>query len=167
MGPSWSRVTWGNMIVGGTSHGCVRMCNAANIELHNLMPNPAGNKIIISNGGSQLRRVFLGVFVGTQIAGEICFWTGPHVLSSLGPILWVSGIVLLFPCGLLGTAVVEKLLWSSSLTLLQMAVLEILLAIAINLAAWLLCMKAYRVLRRQRAAPSPPHSTRPSPHAKR
>jgi hypothetical protein len=110
-----------------------------------------------------MRRVVLGVFVGTQIAGEICFWTGPHVLSSLGPILWVSGIVLLFPGEILGTAVVEKLLWSSGLTLLQMAVLEIPLAIAINLAAWLLCMKVYRVLRGQRPDSSAPHPPEPSP----
>jgi len=48
MGPSWSTKTWGNAIfLSPTSHGCVRMCNADDINLHSMMPNPAGNKIII------------------------------------------------------------------------------------------------------------------------
>jgi RHS repeat-associated protein len=47
LGPSWSPTTWGNTVVGGTSHGCVRLCNQDDIALHNLMPNPRGNQIII------------------------------------------------------------------------------------------------------------------------
>lgn len=49
MGPSWSTKTWGNAIfLSPTSHGCIRMCNADDINLHNMMPNPSGNKIIIN-----------------------------------------------------------------------------------------------------------------------
>jgi RHS repeat-associated protein len=49
MGPSWSPVTWGNSIfLSSASHGCVRMCNSDNIKLHNMMPNPGGNKVIIT-----------------------------------------------------------------------------------------------------------------------
>jgi RHS repeat-associated protein len=47
LGPSWNPFTFGNRVVGSTSHGCIRMCNSADIELHNLMPEPAGNKIVI------------------------------------------------------------------------------------------------------------------------
>ena len=47
MGPSWNPTTWGNSIVSGVSHGCVRMCTADDITLHNIMPNPSGNKIVI------------------------------------------------------------------------------------------------------------------------
>ncbi len=47
LGPSWSPTTWGNTVVGGTSHGCIRLCNQDDIALHNLMPNPRGNQIII------------------------------------------------------------------------------------------------------------------------
>ena len=48
MGPSWSPVTWGNSIfLSPTSHGCVRMCNADDIKLHQIMPSPHGNKVII------------------------------------------------------------------------------------------------------------------------
>jgi RHS repeat-associated protein len=50
MGPRWSPTTWGNRIfLSPTSHGCVRMCNADIFSLHDMMPNPRGNKIIISN----------------------------------------------------------------------------------------------------------------------
>jgi RHS repeat-associated protein len=48
MGPGWSPSTWGNSIfLSSTSHGCVRMCNRDNISLHDMMPNPSGNKVII------------------------------------------------------------------------------------------------------------------------
>ncbi len=47
LGPSWSPTTWGNTVVGSTSHGCIRLCNQDDIALHNLMPNPQGNQIII------------------------------------------------------------------------------------------------------------------------
>jgi len=49
MGPSWSPTTWGNSIfLSPASHGCVRMCNSDNIKLHDMMPNPSGNKVIIT-----------------------------------------------------------------------------------------------------------------------
>jgi len=48
MGPGWSPTTWGNsLFLSPTSHGCIRMCNRDDIDLHTMMPNPAGNKIII------------------------------------------------------------------------------------------------------------------------
>ncbi len=48
MGPAWSPTTWGNrLFLSPTSHGCIRMCNRDDIDLHRIMPNPAGNKIII------------------------------------------------------------------------------------------------------------------------
>src|SRR5208337_3515915 len=47
MGPSWNPFTGLNSLVSPTSHGCVRMCNRDDETLHNLMPNPSGNKIII------------------------------------------------------------------------------------------------------------------------
>jgi len=47
LGPSWSPTTWGNTVVGSTSHGWIRLCNQDDIALHNLMPNPRGNQIII------------------------------------------------------------------------------------------------------------------------
>jgi RHS repeat-associated protein len=48
MGPGWFTGTWASGIfLSPTSHGCIRMCNSADIELHNMMPNPSGNKIVI------------------------------------------------------------------------------------------------------------------------
>ncbi len=48
MGPSWNPTTKINNLISPTSHGCVRMCNADDIALHNMMPHPEGNKINIS-----------------------------------------------------------------------------------------------------------------------
>ncbi len=47
MGPSWNPSTMLNGLVSSTSHGCVRMNNVDNIKLHDLMPHPEGNTIII------------------------------------------------------------------------------------------------------------------------
>jgi lipoprotein-anchoring transpeptidase ErfK/SrfK len=47
MGPSWNRSTIFNNLVSPVSHGCVRMCNADDIALRNMMPDPAGNKVNI------------------------------------------------------------------------------------------------------------------------
>jgi RHS repeat-associated protein len=48
IGPGWSPVTWGNSVLGSSSHGCVRVCNRDIIQLNKLMPQPAGNPIKIS-----------------------------------------------------------------------------------------------------------------------
>ena len=51
MGPSWSTKTWGNAM-----SSLVRLLTGAyacaivdDINLHKMMPNPSGNKIIIKN----------------------------------------------------------------------------------------------------------------------
>ncbi len=48
MGPRWSPTTTFNNLVSPSSHGCVRMCNLDNVRLHDMMPEPGGNKINIS-----------------------------------------------------------------------------------------------------------------------
>lgn len=50
MGPNGFPFTWGNSVLGDSSHGCIRMCNRDDNALHTLMPSPAGNKIIIKTG---------------------------------------------------------------------------------------------------------------------
>jgi RHS repeat-associated protein len=49
MGPNNSPFTFGNDLFGTASHGCIRMCNRDDNALHTLMPNPAGNKVIIKD----------------------------------------------------------------------------------------------------------------------
>ncbi len=53
MGPNNSPFTFGNDLFGTASHGCIRMCNRDDNALHTLMPNPAGNKVIIKDTGTQ------------------------------------------------------------------------------------------------------------------
>jgi hypothetical protein len=54
MGPGWSPTTKiSGLAVSETSHGCVRMCNRDDIALHNMMPHPAGNSIIIRTSGDE------------------------------------------------------------------------------------------------------------------
>jgi hypothetical protein len=85
---------------------------------------------------------------------------GPRILTAPGPVLFLSGLVLLAPGGLLSLVIVEKLLWSSPLTLSGMTWFELVLTLAINAAVWWACWrlvaKAWRSLRSRRTvAPSP------------
>jgi RHS repeat-associated protein len=49
MGPGWFGTTAANgAFVSPSSHGCVRMCNRDDEALHNMMPSPSGNKVVIN-----------------------------------------------------------------------------------------------------------------------
>jgi len=48
MGPRWNPSTTLNAAVSPTSHGCIRMANTDNIKLRDMMPNPRGNRVIIT-----------------------------------------------------------------------------------------------------------------------
>jgi hypothetical protein len=69
-----------------------------------------------------------------QVLGAVCVWTGPSLLSALGPVLFITGLVLLAPGGLLSLMLVEKLLWNSRLTLSGMTWVEFVLTLTLNAA---------------------------------
>jgi lipoprotein-anchoring transpeptidase ErfK/SrfK len=48
MGPSWNPSTGLNALLSPTSHGCVRMANTDILKLHEMMPLPSGNPVIIT-----------------------------------------------------------------------------------------------------------------------
>ncbi len=92
------------------------------------------------------------VFVVVQLVGAVCVWEGPRILSAPGPVLFLSGLVLLAPGGLLSLVLVEKLLWSSRLTLSGMTWVELALTLVLNAALWWLAAKAWRAIRSRRSA---------------
>jgi len=59
---------------------------------------------------------------------------------------------LLFPGSLIGSLIVEKLLWNGPLTITQLTILNVPIEIAINAGLWLLCAKIYRYIREHRIA---------------
>jgi hypothetical protein len=95
------------------------------------------------------------VFLVVQLLGAVCVWSGPRILSAPGPVLFVTGLVLLAPGGLLNLMIVEKLLWSSRLTLSGMTWVELVLTVALNAALWWLAAKAWRAIRSHRSAAGP------------
>ena len=90
-------------------------------------------------------------FVVVQLVGAVCVWSGPRILSAPGPVLFVTGLVLLAPGGLLSLVIVEKLLWSSRLTLSGMTWVALLLTLAINAALWWSVAKAWKAIRSRRS----------------
>jgi hypothetical protein len=87
------------------------------------------------------------VFAVVQLVGTVCVWSGPRILSAPGPVLFLTGLVLLAPGGLLSLVIVEKLLWMSRLTLSGMTWVELALTLAINAARWWAVAKAWKAIR--------------------
>jgi hypothetical protein len=96
------------------------------------------------------------VFAVVQLVGAVCVWEGPRILTAPGPVLFLSGLVLLAPGDLLSLVLVEKLLWNSRLDPLSgMTWAELVLTLAINAALWWLAAKARRAIRSRRSASLP------------
>jgi hypothetical protein len=86
-----------------------------------------------------MRRTTWLVYAALQVTGEICQWTWPLVHSDAGRWLWIGAFIFLFPGNLLAGFVVERALWNSGLTLRTLQMLQVPLAIFINLALWIVC----------------------------
>lgn len=96
-----------------------------------------------------------------QVVGEVCSWTGPHISSAPGPLLWLSGSFLLLPGRLVSVAITEKLLWGPlGLSLTQMSIAEVVLELPVNLLVWLACAKLLGAARGHSSSPSYPDPSR-------
>lgn len=93
-------------------------------------------------------------FVVVQVFGELGPWAGLRMKSSLGPALWVTGMVVMMPGRLLALFVTEKLLWNVGLTPVMTTVVILLIEIPTNLLVWLLCARGWRSWRRHRSMAS-------------
>src|ERR1700694_3790025 len=91
-------------------------------------------------------------FAAVQLVGVVCVWEGPRIMTAPGPVLFLSGLVLLAPGGLLSLVLVEKLLWGSRPPLPEMSGLELPLTLAINAPLWWLAARAWRAIRSRRSA---------------
>ena len=91
-------------------------------------------------------------FAVVQLVGAVCVWSGPRILSAPGPVLFVAGLVLLAPGGVLSLVIVEKLLWSSGLTLSGNTWAELVLTLTINAALWWSVATAWKAIRSRRSA---------------
>jgi hypothetical protein len=84
-------------------------------------------------------------YAAFQVLGEICQWSWPSIHATIGPALWGGAFFLLLPGNLVGGFLIERIFWRTGLTLLQMQLLQVPLALGINLAVWALGAWAWRV----------------------
>jgi hypothetical protein len=75
-------------------------------------------------------------YAAFQVLGEICQWSWPSTYSAIGPVLWGGAFFLLLPGNLVGGYLIERFFWRSGLTVLQMQLMQVPLALGINLAVW-------------------------------
>jgi hypothetical protein len=90
------------------------------------------------------------VFLSVQATGIVFSWLANYtsspspLISGIGMGLLVVGNLLLLPGGLLGALAVQRLLLHSGFSISQLSFIGVLVAVAINLAIWLLCAKLHR-----------------------
>jgi hypothetical protein len=93
---------------------------------------------------------WLFVFCAVQCVGVICMWVWPHTLTG-SSFFWGTALLLLFPGNFLSALIVEKFLWQSRLSLTAIAVIEVPLLVAINMALWWGVIRCFRRLMPRRA----------------
>ena len=87
------------------------------------------------------------IFAAVQSLGLLCFWTWGYASSGLGAAMWATALITLFPGNFFSGVLVDKLLWKSSLTAVQMSVIDVPVEVAINAGVWFLCMKLMRFIK--------------------
>jgi hypothetical protein len=94
---------------------------------------------------------WLILFACVQLTGLVCMWIGRYGPPAAGSLVWGTALVALFPGNFLSAMVIEKLFWSSGLSLTAMSVAEMPLVVAINALLWVGVIGAIRRLRGQRS----------------
>lgn len=91
------------------------------------------------------------IFLSVQVTGVAFSWIAGYssspspLMSGVGVGLLVVGNLLLLPGGLLAAFAVQRLLIHSvGLSMNQLSFAGVLVAVAINLAIWLLCARLYK-----------------------
>ena len=98
------------------------------------------------------RRVWK-IFFAVQAVAVAFSWAANYTLvqnpliSGSGVVLLVGGNILMLPGDLIGALAVQKFLFNTGLTIGEMSLVGIFIAVTINLATWLLCARLYRSAR--------------------
>jgi hypothetical protein len=74
--------------------------------------------------------------------------------SKLGLASWVIALAALFPGDILGSWLVEKLLWPSRVSLRGIQLLSTVCGIAINAVVWLAVARVFRMLNERKDVPA-------------
>jgi hypothetical protein len=90
------------------------------------------------------------IFAVVSGCGEVCSWTWPHVLSFVGPWLWVASLVLLLPGNLTSTWLIHRLLWTGPLSLLQLRWIQALMEVSLNAVLWVIACQTWKALTQSR-----------------
>jgi hypothetical protein len=83
-------------------------------------------------------------------------WLWP-VVPTAGAFMWGTEIIVLLPGNFISAILVEKLFWSSGLSLTEMSLLEAPILVAVNALLWFLLM---RLVQRLRGRPDVPFTGR-------
>jgi hypothetical protein len=89
------------------------------------------------------------IFACVQLTGLVCLWMWRYAPPAASSFVWGTALVALFPGNILSAILIEKLFWSSRLSLTTMAVAEIPVLLSINALLWFGLATAVRRLGRR------------------
>ena len=76
------------------------------------------------------------IFLVIEFVAVVADLTSTHIMSELGPVLWVVGFVLTLPGTYATGWLVEHALWNTGLGLSSIFAVELLVAVAFNALVW-------------------------------
>jgi len=88
-------------------------------------------------------------FAFVQLTGLACMWMWRYAPPATSSFVWGTALVALFPGNMLSAILIEKLFWTSRMSLPVMAVVEIPVLLSINALFWFGLAAAMRRLRRR------------------
>ena len=100
------------------------------------------------------KRVFFvfAVVQGLGVLGAV-LWSSTY--SAAGPWLWMMGFFLMFPGNFSSASLVDATLWGTGLSLRDLSIVTLALAVAINAAIWSLTRWGIRSVSRMRLRVKP------------
>ena len=90
-----------------------------------------------------MSRKIVVAFAVVQSVGVTCSWGCGYNVLGTGPAMWVIAWIILIPGDVVSGLVVEKLLWSTRLTLAQLGIIHVLVGLTINAFAWFACVRLW------------------------
>src|SRR4051794_3988613 len=75
-------------------------------------------------------------FAVVQISGLVCQLAWPHISGNYAVAVWGAGLIACFPGNIFASAITEKLLWHSRISLMEMWMVSVPLMLFVNVTIW-------------------------------
>jgi hypothetical protein len=92
------------------------------------------------------KHIVLIIFASVQIIGVLCSWFSHHLYSSASALLWGTGFIALFPGNILGSWLIDELIWESHMLATVTDLLTVAAVLSINAILWFAAVRTFRLI---------------------